>query len=104
MAALPPWLLVHEATIEPYEGDSATGPIFGDPVTVRCFVDEGRTVVRDDTGRETVSSATLYAPLDTAVSAEDRVTVRGRTAEVLTTKRRDGGGLPTPDHIEVSLR
>ncbi|GAA0638243.1 hypothetical protein GCM10010174_70120 [Kutzneria viridogrisea] len=105
MADIPAWLLRHTATIEPYEGTGAAGPIYGAPVTVRCFVDDVSRLVRSGDGTEAVSSATLYCPLDTVAPAESRVTVNGhRPATVFTTFRRDGGGLPTPDHLEVVLQ
>ncbi|SNR44141.1 hypothetical protein SAMN06265360_10625 [Haloechinothrix alba] len=101
---IPAWLLRHEITVEPYEGSGANGPIYGDARTVRCFLDEGRTAVRNSEGREVTAEAVAYCPLDAGIGTEDRVTALGRESRVLTVKRRDGGGLPTPDHLEVALQ
>jgi len=103
MGGIPGFLLRHTVTVEPLEGEGPFGPAFGDPVEVRCFVDERRQLVRDDEGAEVVSSTTVYMPLGTVCPVGSKVTANGRTATVLAASRRDGGGLPTPDHLEVNL-
>lgn len=100
--SIDPWL-VHQMVVEPYLGQSATGPRYGLPITLRCFVDDARRKVRTDTGDEVISESTVICPLDTTAPPKSRVTVNGRTAFVITSKRRDGGGLPTPDHLELNL-
>lgn len=104
MGVLPPFLLRHTAVIEPYQGAGPTGPVYGPPVTVKCFCDDQRRLVRNGDGTEVISSATVYCDLATVAPAESRVTVNGKTSTVFTTYRRDGGGLPTPDHLEVVLQ
>ncbi|MFI1942058.1 hypothetical protein ACH44C_33610 [Streptomyces purpureus] len=105
MSGLPGFLLRHTITIEPYLGDSAYGPAYGPAVTVRCFLDEKTRTVRDRTGQEVTSASTAYAPLDTDCPAESRVTLpTGRQTAVIAALRRDGGGLPTPDHLEIQLQ
>lgn len=104
---LPKLWLQHEVTVEPYGGNSGTrGTVFGTPVTVRCFLEEKNRMVRAKDGNEVVSSATFYCRLD-AVDAvpESRVTLPdGRVTTVLVQARHDGGGLPLPKHLEVSLQ
>ncbi|GII84597.1 hypothetical protein Ssi03_25870 [Sphaerisporangium siamense] len=104
MGRLPALLLAHEASIEPYHGDSATGPTYGAAFTAACFADDQRKMVRGPDAREVTSQTTLYLPLDTDCPVGSRVTVNGRTSTVLAVARRDGGRLPTPDHLEVSLQ
>lgn len=103
---LPRRWLQHEVTVEPYGGNSgARGPVFGAPVTVRCFLEETNRMVRAKDDTEVLSSATVYCRLD-AVDAppESRVTLPdGRVTTVLVQARHDSGGLPLPDHLEVSL-
>jgi hypothetical protein len=102
---LPGLWLRHEVTVEPYEGDSAAGPLYGNPIVVRCFLEEKIRLVRARGGREVTSGATFYCRLD-AVTAppESRVTLPGgRKTTVIQQLRRDGGGLPLPDHLEVQL-
>ncbi|WP_028814431.1 hypothetical protein [Streptomyces flavidovirens] len=102
--SLPAFLLVHTVTVEAYLGDSAYEPLYAAPVSVRCFLDEQTKTVRNKAGEEATSSSTLYAPLETVCPAESRVTLPGgRQTTVITALKRDGGSLPTPDHLEVQL-
>ncbi|PBC80113.1 hypothetical protein BX265_4949 [Streptomyces sp. TLI_235] len=105
MAALPAALMRHRITVEPYLGSSAYGPKYGPEVTgVRCFLEERTRLVRAPGGEEVVSSSTAYAPLATVCPARSRVTLPdGRTTTVIAALRHDGGGLPTPDHLEIQL-
>ncbi|MEV4245230.1 hypothetical protein AB0J63_17665 [Streptosporangium canum] len=104
MGALPAWLLVHQVLVEPFEGEGPFGPEYGEAVTVRCFVDEKRRLVRNAEGSEVVSETTVYMPLDTTCPTGSRVTANSRTTTAITSSRRDGGGLPVPDHLEVALQ
>ncbi|MGS2641682.1 hypothetical protein [Streptosporangium sp. G12] len=104
MGAIPNWLLVHTVIVEPFEGEGPVGPEYGDETVVRCFVDDKPQLVRGPTGAEVVSGTTVYAPLDTVCPVGSRVTVNGRVTTALTSSRRDGGGLPVPDHLEVVLQ
>ncbi|MFJ1865546.1 hypothetical protein ACIOD1_13025 [Streptomyces sp. NPDC088097] len=91
-------------TIEPYAGDSAYGPQYGPAVTVRAFVTEKVRTVRDKRGEEVVASTTVYLLPTQDCPPESLVTTpSGRTASVITSALHDGGGLPTPDHREVTL-
>lgn len=104
MGAIPPFLLRHTVTIEPFLGAGGAGPRYGTGVAVRCFVDDKRRRVRNQLGKEVVAEATVYCPLATDAPVESRVTLpSGRTGYVITASRRDGGGLPTPDHLELAL-
>ncbi|MFC9847792.1 hypothetical protein ACFWFF_01580 [Streptomyces sp. NPDC060223] len=102
---IPAYLLRHEVVVEPYEGDSAVGPLYGAPVTVRCFLEQQNRRVRDKEGREVVSSSTFYCRLDEVTAPpESKVTLPDeRTTTVIAEVPHNGGGLPTPDHLEVQL-
>ncbi|MCM2394359.1 hypothetical protein [Streptomyces albipurpureus] len=101
---IPGFLLRHEVTVEPYLGDSAYGPQYGPAASLRCFLDEQTRTVRSKEGQEVISSGTFYARLDAVCPAESRVTLpTGRQTTVIAALRRDGGGLATPDHLEVQL-
>lgn len=104
MGELPAFLLRHTVQIEPFEGDGPYGPEYGEQVTERAFVDEKRKLVRDAEGAEVVSETTVYMRLAATCPAGSRVTVDGRTTYAIASSRRDGGGLPTPDHLEVALQ
>src|SRR5690606_17992961 len=104
VSRVPGWLLRHRITIEAYEGESSTGPLYGPPVEVRAFVDEQTRTVRTPGGEETTSSSTAYAAPGTTAPPLSRVTLpSGRTTTVIASLTRDGGGLPTPDHVEIQL-
>lgn len=85
--------------------DSFGAPYFGPAVSVRCFLDAKVRLIRGaPEGDQLVSSSTAYAPLATVAPAESRVTLPdGRVTTVMQALRRDGGGLPTPDHLEIVL-
>ncbi|MEU2120002.1 hypothetical protein ABZ567_31195 [Streptomyces sp. NPDC016459] len=104
MTALPAAMLGHRVTVEPYLGRTSVGPRYGPPVVVRCFLDEKTRTVRDPTGREVVSSSTFYARPGLDCPSESRVTLpSGRRTTVIARLDRSGGGMPTPDHVEVQL-
>ena len=104
MALIPVWMLRHTATIEVYQGETPSGPVYGLPTVVKCLADDKRRLVRDDKGTEVISESTIYCLPSEQAPAESRVTVNGRTSTVIVSGRPDGGGLPTPDHLEVHLR
>ncbi|GAB2918688.1 hypothetical protein ACFMQL_20545 [Nonomuraea fastidiosa] len=101
---LPDWLLRHVAVIEPFQGEGAYGVIYGPPVTERCLVDDERRLVRDAQGAETVSDTTIFFRPGVHCPEGSRVTVNGRVTTVIASFSRNGGGLPTPDHVEVVCR
>ncbi|MFD8685370.1 hypothetical protein [Streptomyces sp. NPDC059651] len=105
---IPAYLLRHTVQVETYGGDTgAYGPSYNAPATVRCFLEQKTCTVRNPQGEEVVSSGTFYARLDEALAlctAESRVTLpNGSTTLIITALPHDGGGLPTPDHLEVQL-
>jgi hypothetical protein len=104
MGGIPAWLLRHQVIVEPFESNGPFGPEYGEQVVERAFIDEKRKLVRDAEGAEVISETTVYMRIDATCPAESRVTVNGRTTIVITASRRDGGGLPTPDHLEVALQ
>ena len=57
---LPGILLGHEVTFTPRLGSGPYGPVWGDPVTVRCHLDEQTRLVRDTGGGEVTSTSTVY--------------------------------------------
>jgi hypothetical protein len=102
---IPASLLRHTVMVEPYEGDSAYGPQYGDPVAVWCFLEQKTRLVRALDGREVTSSSTFYCRLDVVTAPpESKITLPdGRETTVIAEIRHSGGGLPTPDHHEVQL-
>ncbi|MEU8886740.1 hypothetical protein [Streptomyces sp. NPDC048442] len=104
MGTLPGRFMRHQVTVEPLLGQGPYGPQYGPPVVTRCFLDEQTRMVRSPGGDQVTSSSTAYAPLTTVAPPGSRVMLPdGRKTAVIAALRRDGGGLPTPDHLEVQL-
>lgn len=100
---LPAFLLVHEVTVEPYEGNSANGPKYGTAFTVPCFLEDKTRLVRNPAGQEVTSMSTFYARRGPTIPAKSRVTLPTRQTTVIAVMDHHGGGMPTPDHLEVQL-
>lgn len=63
-------------TLTPQDTAGPDGPIEQDPITVeRAYIDETDTLVRDATGAERVSTATVYMPLKYWAAAGTKVTI-----------------------------
>ncbi|WP_282795182.1 hypothetical protein [Streptomyces sp. CC224B] len=102
---IPDYLLRHEVVVEAWEGEGPYGSKYGPPTAMRCFLDEQTRMVRNPAGEEVTSSSTVYALPDARCPARSRVTLPdGRQTTVIAALARDGGGLPTPDHLEVQLQ
>lgn len=116
--SIPGQLLVHTASVEPYEGSGAYGDVYAAAVAdVPCYFEQVRRLVRDPNGDEAVSEATVY--LDPAgtpfvhadgtpgtvpeVPAGSRVTVNGYASTVITVSVLDDGGLTGLAHQEIAL-
>lgn len=114
MGSIPDWLLRHSGVVRPLVGTTASGAeSYGSPLVIpKCFVDEKPTLVRGNvnggTGDARLAQMTVYAPLEldpAAVPLGSQFThdQTGRTGVVLAVARFDGQGLPTPDHVEISV-
>lgn len=94
-------------TVTPYYGETAYGPVYGDPIGVDCRVEYARKLVRNPAGDEVVSEATVYllptlpdgTPTMEAFAIESVVTHAGREARVISaTPHR---GMSTAVYVEV---
>ena len=98
--------LVHAVTVVPLIGSGGLGDVHGPPVAgVPCLVDETTRLVRDRTGAQVVSSATVYART-TAPGAPPGSVITlpsGRSSVVLAEARRSSGLLDLPDHVEWAV-
>ncbi len=99
---IPSFLLPHTVTVEPYEGSGANGPRFGPAVTVRCYREDKRRLVRASNGDQVISETTVWCQLGTVAPPKSRVDLGDRKAEVIVCGRLDGGALPVPSHLEVN--
>lgn len=100
---------VHDVTVERYLANSAYAAGYDTPTVVTGFVDDGARLVVGPDGEQVTSSARVFLPITTAaVPLQSRITLPvafgGRVAHVIAVARRDGGGLPLPEHLEVALQ
>ena len=110
MGTVPDFLLTMDATVQTYEGvDGANIALYGASTSFKCFAERRNRLVRSSsTGQEVMSSTTVYAKPtagggEAGFSAGSLVTVMGKTRAVIECAPRVGGGLPTPDHLEIIL-
>ncbi|MFI0906766.1 hypothetical protein ACH4TE_25070 [Streptomyces sioyaensis] len=99
---VPGWLLRHRITVEPYLGDTAYGPQYGEPVCVPALVAAVRKQVADKDGREVLATAQTIAGPELECPPGSRITLPGgRTATAITTAVHTAPGLPVPACVEV---
>ena len=98
-------LFVHTASVETWLGAGAYGDTYAAPVSVAGLLDDGVVLVRTGTSEQLEQKSIFYAALSDAAKfvPDSRVTVNGRAAWVSAVRRRDGGSLGLPDHVEVDL-
>lgn len=102
---LPGFLHQHTATVKPYEGVAGTGEdLFGDPFDVTGFCEDKIRGVRDPEGAEVVSSSTFYTDPGPTIPARSLIALpSGREARVIIVSDFDGGDLPVPSHLAISI-
>ena len=95
---------VHTTSVRTYEGSGPFGETYTDPQDVPCFIDSTRKLVRDQTGREVVSEATIQGPITHGAkfTPESLTTIDGRERTVITAANHYSGSLGLPDHFEVT--
>lgn len=96
---------VHTATVQTFLGAGTTGDTYAAPADRLGFLDDGIIRVQTATGEQLVQKSIWYGPLADAsyFVPESRVSVNGRPCQVTAIRRRDGGTLGLPDHIEVEF-
>jgi len=96
---------IHTAVVETFIGTGAYGDTYAAARDVKGFLDDGVVLVRTGTSEQLEQKSIFYAALSDADKfvPQSRITVNGRVALVSTIRRRDGGSLGLPDHIEIDL-
>lgn len=98
---------VHTVTVEPVQPQGPEGETFTAAYPLVCFVSAKTRLVRTSASDMVVSETTITAPAATAsIPVGSRITLPdgspdGSRTTVLRFARADGGGLPTPDHVEI---
>lgn len=97
---VPTALLRQRITIEPFEGESAYGPVYGTAVeNIPARFDGQRRTVRKADGTDLIASGTVIVRPDVTVAAQSRVTIDSTVYEVVDVV--PGQGLSRPSHLEV---
>ncbi|MER7145985.1 hypothetical protein [Streptomyces xanthochromogenes] len=102
--SVPDFLLRHRVRIEPYLGESAYGPRYGDPIEdIPALVAEAVRMVRAPDGREVTSTAQVITAPGLTCPPGSRLTLPGgRVTTALTVAHHTAPGLPVPACMEVS--
>lgn len=103
MPRMPRRMLRHRVTIEPFAGDGPRGEVYGPAVEgVRALAVPKVTSIRTADGKTTVSSTTVVLLPGQECPVRSRLTLPGgRKVIAMQVIDADGGGNPTPDHVEV---
>lgn len=93
-------------TVTPLAGETAYGPVYGDPVAVPCWPEQSSKQVVSVTGEEVISSTRLWceAEREPLFLVGSLVEFAGRTSEVITSAVHDPGAIRLPRLLEVMLR
>lgn len=109
-AALGDWYR-HDVTVERFTGSGPSGDVYSTATDELGMVDDTRRLVRAADGGQVVSSTTVYLPSSTTpVPVGSRVTLPTafgtplRRSIVLAVSVHNGGGRPTPDHVQLALQ
>lgn len=100
MGQVPGFLLVHTCTVEPY----LEWGVYGAAAAVRCFVAE-KLASAGPAGTERIAQVTVVCRPRENIPAGSRITLSGgRRGYAAAVAVHDGGGLPTPDHLEIAVQ
>lgn len=94
-------LLRQSVTVAPLQGESATGPLFGEPVAYPARIESARRRVQTSAGPVVVSEAVAYLRPDVPVSVGDRVSFFGRSLRVLSVT--PAAGAARTEYLEATL-
>lgn len=96
---------IHTVSVETKTGSGAYGDVYAAPVTVPCWLEPKRRLVRNKDGQEVLSTTFLSCPVTEASKFEpdSKVTHNGRAAYVIGVNTFTSGALALPDHLEIDL-
>lgn len=99
MGRVPAFLLGHRATVRPY----LSWAVYGPPRILRCFV-RAALASPGQAGTERTAQYTVIFFPDANVPAGSLITLPGGIDGFVSASIvHDGGGLPTPDHVETAV-
>lgn len=98
----------HSVELETYLGSGPYGDEWGTPLTYMAAIDDKARQVVDSAGVELVADTTVVFPAHVGyIRPGSKVTLPAthgsRSLYVIACRVAHGGGMPTPDHVEVNL-
>lgn len=105
LVSRPLMLVRDEVTVRPYRGESSHGPVYADPVPLRCQVVPGERLVVTSTGDEVTAQATvlLDAAADCPAESLVQLAADGPWRRAVTVQPRPGAWTPQTRHLEIAL-
>ncbi len=94
----------HTCIIRPFIGEGSKGAQYGPAVTEKCRLNEARRFAPTAGESEVLAETVIYMRHQAICPARSKVTVNGREWTVIRSVPRNGGSLPTPAHLEVTLK
>jgi hypothetical protein len=96
---------VHTVSVETKTGSVAYGDVYASAVSVPCWAEPKRRLVRTRDGQEVLSSSFLSCDVEHApkFTPDSKVTLNGATAYVIGVNTFTSGALELPDHLEIDL-
>lgn len=92
-------------TVERYQGQSANGDIFEDPVEVEAEVQHERTWTRNADGDMVVSNTQLKVSPDIdEIPTQSKVTIDGEENRVINTRKPKDRLINEIHHMEIDLK
>lgn len=100
----PKFMMNAKLTVKPLEGNSAYGPVYGDPVTADAYVEPKRRKVTDNEGNEVVAEVFAVVRDDISIPIGSKATWDWTTEEYEVVKAIPYRPLGRFSHIEVFLK
>lgn len=101
---LPKSVQPHTATITPYEGDGAYGPVFGTSYDIDCYFVHKKKITFDEEGNEITSPSQLHTSADIKPKKQSKVEVEGENLEVIAVNRYDNALTGKLSNVEIMMR
>lgn len=94
----------HKATIKPYLGSGAYGPVWDDEYKIDCYFVHKKKITFDEEGNEITSPSQIHTSADISPEKQSEVQVEGETVEVIAVNRYDNALTGQLSNVEIMLR
>lgn len=89
---IPARLLPHIVQYAPLLGYGAGGPVWDTPRPLRCRIENGNRITRDDNAVEVVSTTRLYCQPADDLNVDGKITIGGSARTVVSIETNSGAG------------